>query len=227
MNSEHNSISVPETETLTRTYWDRLWSRFLRHQGMIAPSGKLVQLLLPHVSRGGLVLDVGCGEGRNTIYPGRIGFRAVGLDLSRKAVKLLSNNLFEEEVRGAAILGDARRLPFSSASFHGVLAHNLFDHLDGNGFTDSMEEVWRILRPEGVLLMTLDPLPEGISEKETVRRDDGVCVFVSGSRKGMLIREVPENEIVDLANRGWNQLKDERTPRGSRILLLKKRGQSV
>ncbi|MFZ2957594.1 MAG: methyltransferase domain-containing protein [Candidatus Ozemobacteraceae bacterium] len=217
---------VPETELLSRSYWDRLWGRFLRHPGMIAPSGKLVQLLLPHIPRSGTVLDAGCGEGRNTMYLGRIGFRAIGLDLSRKAVKLLSNNLFEEEVRGTALAGDARSLPFANSSFDGFLAHNLFDHLDKAGFQAAISEAWRILLPHGVLLFTLDPLPDGITSKEAVEKDDGSYVFISGARKGMLIRFVTEEEVTTLIDQGWTLLKNERTPRGSRILLLKKRGQS-
>jgi len=212
-----------ETELHSRQYWDKLWGRFLKHHAMIAPSGKLVQLLLPHVERGAPVLDLGCGEGRNTIYLGRIGYRAIGLDLSRKAVRLLANNLFDEEVRGAAIVGDARSLPFPDNAFGGVLAHNLFDHLDPEGFTLAMTETRRVVVEGGILLMTLDPIPEGIPSKEVVSRDDGVRVFVSGPRKGMLLREMAADELPRWQAQGWSVLKDELTPRKSSLILLKKR----
>ena len=190
---------------------------------MIAPSGKLVQLLLPHVERGAPVLDLGCGEGRNTIYLGRIGYRAIGLDLSRKAIRLLANNLFAEEVRGAAIVGDARALPFPDNSFGGILAHNLFDHLDPTGLARAMAETRRVVADGGVLLMTLDPIPAETSSKEAVVRDDGVYVFVSGPRKGMLMRKMASDELLRWQSQGWNVLKDELTPRKSRLILLEKR----
>lgn len=212
-----------DVELHSRQYWEKLWGRFLRHRAMIAPSGKLVQLLLPHVERGAPVLDLGCGEGRNTMYLGRIGYRAIGLDLSRKAVRLLANNLFAEEVRGAAIVGDARSLPFPDNAFGGVLAHNLFDHLDPDGWVSAMAETRRVVVDGGVLLMTLDPIPEGITSKEAVVRDDGVRVFVSGPRKGMVMREVAPDELQRWQAQGWILLKDELTPRKSRLILLKKR----
>lgn len=214
----HNDL-----ELHSRQYWEKLWGRFLRHQAMIAPSGKLVQLLLPHVERGAPVLDLGCGEGRNTLYLGRIGYRAVGLDLSRKAVRLLANNLFTEEVRGSAIVGDARELPFPDEAFGGILAHNLFDHLDPEGLALAMAEARRVIGDGGVLLMTLDPLPEGVSSKEMVVRDDGVRVFVSGPRKGMLFRKMAADELQRWQAQGWSVLKDELTPGKSRLILLKKR----
>jgi len=216
---------ISETELQTRQYWDKLWGRFLRHQGMIAPSGKLVQLLLPVVPRGRLVLDLGCGEGRNTLYLGRIGYRAIGLDLSAKAIRLLKNNLFEEEVKGWGLIGDARQIPFPDGSFDGILAHNLFDHLDQAGFGTALAESLRILKPEGHLLMTLDPPPEGLSSRVAVTRDDGTIVFVSGPRKGMIFRSWSEAELQPCLERGWQKVKDELTPRKGRILLLKKLSQ--
>jgi SAM-dependent methyltransferase len=214
-----------EQETITREFWDKTWKRFLRHQGMIAPSGKLIQLLLPYVQRGDSVLDLGCGEGRNTMYLSRIGYRGIGLDLSAKGVKVLINNLFEEEVKGFGIVGDARIMPFSSASFGGILAHNLFDHLDKTGFEQAVSESYRILKPGGVLLLTLDPLPSHFSPQQVIVKDDGAHFFTAGPNKGLLMRFCPDDEIKHLEALGWEILKDERSPRQSKILLLRKNTQ--
>lgn len=211
-----------KTENSTIQFWDKTWARFLKHQGMIAPSGKLIQLLLPHVERNGTVLDLGCGEGRNTIYLSRVGFRAVGLDLSFKGIKVLRNNLFEEEVKALALAGDARQLPFKAGSFSGILAHNLFDHLDKEGFTSGMSEVFRILKKNGVLLMTLDTFPDDGPSKQFMIRDDGAKIFVSGPRKGLLIRSYHEEELRKLPEQGWEILKEELSPRKSKIILLRK-----
>lgn len=212
----------PEAEANSRQYWDKTWARFLKHQGMIAPSAKLIQHLLPHVPRNRWVLDLGCGEGRNTIYLGRIGFHSVGVDLSPKAVKVLANNLFEEESRGVCLVGDARQLPFAGGSFDGILAHHLFDHLDGKGFQLAIGEAFRVLKPDGVLLMTMGPFAGLRTEKEVVCRDDGSIVFTRGPNKGMLVRPFEDSKPETLAEQGWKILKDERAPRGSRIMLLKR-----
>lgn len=211
-----------EIETTSRKYWDKTWSRLLKHQGMIAPSGKLIQLMLPYINRGEAVLDLGCGEGRNTIYLSRIGYRAFGLDLSPKGVQVLANNLFEEEVKAFGLIGDARHIPFRSASFSGILAHNLFDHLDEKGFRLAFNEAFRLLKPFGVLLMTIDALPSSLNDKQAVPRDDGSMVFIAGPHKGMLIRPFNEKQFGQLIENGWALLKEELSPRQSRILLLQK-----
>jgi len=211
-----------KSEISSRSYWDKTWARFLKHHGMIAPSAKLIQHMIPYVQRNGSILDLGCGEGRNTIYLSRIGYLGVGLDLSPKAVKVLANNLFEEEVKALCVVGDARNLPFRAEKFDGVLAHHIFDHLDENGFDQAIKNTFRILKKNGILLMTLDNFPKGMTDKNVSVLDDGAMVFVSGPYKGMLVRPYNERELRSLNEKGWKIIKDELTPRRSKIMLLQK-----
>ncbi len=213
----------PQAESGSRHYWDRTWSRFLRHQGMIAPSAKLIQQLIPHLHRHAWVLDLGCGEGRNTIYLSRIGYQSVGIDLSRKAVQVLANNLFEEEVRAVGMVGDARRLPFRTGVFDGVVAHHLLDHLDGKGFEAAFTEAGRVLRPGGVMLLTMGNFGHLRADDKVVGREDGAFVFTAGPTKGMLVRPFEAAPLADLERQGWDVLKDELTPRGSKIMVLRRR----
>ncbi|MBF0545746.1 MAG: methyltransferase domain-containing protein [Candidatus Riflebacteria bacterium] len=210
-----------EIETSLKNYWEKIWGKFLKHPGLIAPSGKLVQLLLPYLPRHASILDLGCGEGRNTLYLGRIGYKVFGIDLSFIAVKLLYNNLFEEEVKGIALTGDARKLPFHDNAFHAILAHNLFDHLDSEGFWIGLKEAYRTLKSNGIILMTIDSLPPATS-KDVQVIEDGSYFFVSGTRKGMLLRPFKDSDLERVSNEGWEVLKNEFTPRKSKILILKK-----
>lgn len=209
-------------EARARNYWEKTWNRFLKYHGMIAPSAKLVQHLFNHVPRNGVILDLGCGEGRNSLYLSQVGYNIVGIDLSFKAARVMKNNFFEEELKGLVITGDARGLPFKNESLDGILAHHLFDHLDHNGFIQAIDEAYRVLKPEGVMLMTVDSFHEFAGDNNAVARDDGSIVFVKGGYKGMLIRPYREDELASLADKGWKTLKDEMTPRRSKILLLQK-----
>ena len=221
MNENLNNHQTPETQA--KSYWDKTWSKFLKYQGMIAPSGKLIQHLIGHVERGSQILDLGCGEGRNTIYLARVGFRTVGLDLSPKGVQVLANNLFEEEVRASAMVGDARRLPFSTGIFDAILAHNLFDHVSADCAREGLRECYRILKAGGYLLMTWDSLPQHLDRRHTVVCDDGSHAYISGSHKGMLLRPWSEEELAATLDQGWAVVKDEMTPRSSKVLLWRKK----
>jgi len=213
---------MSEIEAQARNYWEKTWNRFLKYHGMIAPSAKLVQHLFNHVPRNGTILDLGCGEGRNSLYLSQVGYNIVGIDLSFKAARVMKNNFFEEELKGLVITGDARNLPFLNDSIDGILAHHLFDHLDANGFVHALDEAFRVLKPEGVMLMTVDSFGELAGDNNAVTRDDGSIVFVKGGYKGMLARPYREEELSLLPEKGWSILKDEMTPRRSKILLLQK-----
>lgn len=211
-----------QIESQARTYWDKTWNRFLKYHGMIAPSAKLVQHLFGHVPRHGVVLDLGCGEGRNSLYLSQVGYNIIGLDLSFKAARVMKNNFFEEELKGLVLTGDARSLPLASESVDGILAHHLFDHLDRKSFFKAAEEAFRVLKPEGVMLLTMDSFSEMSGDNNAISTDDGSIIFVKGTRKGMLVRPFHEDEVAEMVDRGWETIKNEITPGRGKIMLLRK-----
>lgn len=209
-----------QIENQARTYWDKTWNKFLKFHGMIAPSAKLVQHLFAHVPRNGLILDLGCGEGRNSLYLSQVGYNIIGLDLSYKATRVMRNNFFEEEIKGLVITGDARVLPFASESMDGILAHHLFDHLDEGSFVAAFDEAFRVLKGNGVMLLTMDSYNELAGDNNVITRDDKSIVFIKGPRKGMLVRPFQEDELALIVEKGWQILKDEVTPKNSKIMLV-------
>lgn len=211
-----------QIESQSRNFWDKTWNRFLKFHGMIAPSAKLLQHLFNHVPRNGLILDLGCGEGRNSLYLSQTGYKIVGLDLSFKAARVMRNNFFQEELKGLAVAGDARTLPIKSESVNGILAHHVFDYLDQEGFNLAIDESYRVLMPGGVLLLTVDIFADAAEDNNNICKDDGTILYVKGPRKGMLIRPYNDEELTQLAHKGWEILKDELTPKHSKIMLLKK-----
>jgi SAM-dependent methyltransferase len=63
----------------------------------------------------------------------------------------------DPEVSGIA--ADVRRLPFCADSFDGVLSTSTLDHFPSRAdLTASMREIARVLRPGGILILTLDNL---------------------------------------------------------------------
>jgi SAM-dependent methyltransferase len=109
-------------------------------------------------------IDVGCGRGAVLLLAAKLlpRGRAVGVDLWSSADQ--SGNRFEAAQRNAAREGvaprvelhtaDMRNLPFANASFDVVLSslaiHNISD---SGGRSRALEEIARVLRPGGRLLI--------------------------------------------------------------------------
>ncbi|WP_217914382.1 class I SAM-dependent methyltransferase [Miltoncostaea marina] len=51
-------------------------------------------------------------------------------------------------------VADARRLPFADAAFDAVACVSVIEHIPGDGDVRAMAEIWRVLRPGGVLHLT-------------------------------------------------------------------------
>jgi ubiquinone/menaquinone biosynthesis C-methylase UbiE len=103
------------------------------------------------------VLDVGCGTGSLTRRIGRHldaerGGRVVGIDaaeamidVARRKARGLQGVSFE-----AAL---AERLPFERDSFDRAISTFFFHHLHRELKTDSLSELWRVLKPGGTAVI--------------------------------------------------------------------------
>jgi ubiquinone/menaquinone biosynthesis C-methylase UbiE len=100
--------------------------------------------------RGGLIVDLGCGSGVFTDQLSRLGYKAVGLDISSKLVALGRNRYPGVEF----LQGDVEYLPFSSSSLDGVLLSGLVHHLPDP--SRCAAEVFRVLKPGGAFV-AFDP----------------------------------------------------------------------
>jgi SAM-dependent methyltransferase len=120
---------------------------------------------------GDLLLDMGCGAGRHAFESFTRGARVVALDYSAAELKDVAG-LFAAmratgeagtgpDALGAAVNGDALRLPFPDASFDRIIASEVLEHVPDD--RQAMAELARVLRPGGVVAATVPSwLPEQI-----------------------------------------------------------------
>lgn len=113
------------------------------------------QLLRGRISSGMRVLDAGCGGGRNLVYLLREGFEVFGVDVDpraidevRKKVPLASTDNFRVETVEAMSFADAfADVVLSSAVLHFAR--------DDEHFEKMLQEMWRVLKPGGMLFCRL------------------------------------------------------------------------
>jgi SAM-dependent methyltransferase len=116
---------------------------------------------------GDRVLDLGCGGGRHAFEAARRGavVTAADLDLAElKDVQQLfaamdEGGELDAGGSGAAVGGDALRLPFADATFDHVIASEVMEHLPDDAAAAA--ELARVLRPGGTIAVTVPSwLPE-------------------------------------------------------------------
>jgi ubiquinone/menaquinone biosynthesis C-methylase UbiE len=100
--------------------------------------------------RGREVLDAGCGEGHGLLTLAAAGAsRLIGVDLSEEAVhRARSRTADVAEV----LCADVHALPLPDDSVDVVVCFEVIEHLDGH--SEALSELRRVLRPEGVLLIS-------------------------------------------------------------------------
>lgn len=113
---------------------------------------------------GRLLLDAGCGSGRQAHYAHRWGARVVGMDLS-VAIEVAARNVPPEG--SLFVQADLRRPPFRDASFDDVVSFGVLHHLPDpeSGFGT----VRRLARPGGRVLVYLYHAFEGQPVKRAGR----------------------------------------------------------
>ncbi|OIP01423.1 MAG: hypothetical protein AUJ98_04575 [Bacteroidetes bacterium CG2_30_33_31] len=98
------------------------------------------------------ILEVGCGRGGGLSYVNRyLSPKTVtGVDLNKKAIQFCKQHY--TEVNSKFFQADAQKLPFANASFDMVLnveSSHRYPQVDV-----FLAEVYRVLRPEGLILFT-------------------------------------------------------------------------
>jgi ubiquinone/menaquinone biosynthesis C-methylase UbiE len=103
---------------------------------------------------GGRVLDIGCGWGYNLFLLGSNGFDPIGIDI-------VSNDFLAArriaDASGTVVLlaqADAGRLPFRDETFDAVTSVETFEHIFEHDRIKTVREIFRILRPGGILSMS-------------------------------------------------------------------------
>ncbi len=102
---------------------------------------------------GSLVLDAGCGTGRDLSSWGQLGMRAIGVDLSI-AMSRVTRRRGETVARA-----DLRSLPFANCAFAGVWAMASLVHLTHHQVTVALAELRRVVQLDGVGVVTVKAQP--------------------------------------------------------------------
>ncbi len=103
------------------------------------------------VGPGRTVLEIGSGEGVDSIECAKRGANLTAIDISETAVQLGTKlaKQFNLEDRAKFVVGDVENLPFPDNSFDVILNREV---LSSVLFERTIDEIYRVIRPNGVFL---------------------------------------------------------------------------
>jgi SAM-dependent methyltransferase len=131
------------TDRLGRTVSDNTDPWLERWKGVLESSGR------------GLLLELGCGGGRDTRFLTALGFDVTAVDNSPNALELCSNTAPLARVR---LLDISEPLPFSDQAFTAVVASLCLHFFPWSITLKIMEEIRRCLAPGGILLLRVNSI---------------------------------------------------------------------
>jgi ubiquinone/menaquinone biosynthesis C-methylase UbiE len=135
----------------------RIGFRFLssftwQHHVLRVAINDLSRLCGGHAPQGGVLLDVGCGQGKSfrLLHDAFGPERIIGLDADPRSLLLSRAEAERAQIRAELIAGDCAQIELPDASIDIVFCHQTFHHLVEQ--ERALAEFWRVLKPGGCLL---------------------------------------------------------------------------
>lgn len=156
MEQSANEMSTGAIKNRVREYWSAVYGRLERRELDIRDIFVRLQEFrrvseLATIRQNMLVLDVGCGEGRWSLYYSERGCQVVAFDLSKDIVKVAKERLKRAGFKIDVIIADAEYLPFVSGSFSLVNCVEAMQYFPHPNFF--LKETWRVLDSSGQLIL--------------------------------------------------------------------------
>ncbi|MCA0454189.1 MAG: class I SAM-dependent methyltransferase [Chloroflexi bacterium] len=160
----------------TRQAWENIWDTASVERELVeidyARSQKTIQTYLPYLNKDGIHLEAGSGLNAVVITLRKLGYNIVGLDYAEKA--LHTSHAYDHTL--PLLVGDVHALPHATNSLDSYLSFGVLEHFE-HGMSPALAEAFRVLKPGGVLVLTI-PYPNLVNRYVAWRRrTQGVTVL--------------------------------------------------
>ena len=209
-------LSIPDNSTLS--YYDRIakqWHETTGYQGGSFKRHVLNDVLLEQISAvsNNAILELGAGNGyfmplALDHFSGQIPERVVITELSTRLLAIAQAEFFVETAEYHQL--DVRsQYPFDDKSFDIILATMVFNEVSRGGLKRALWECWRVLRPNGRLIITIThpTFVQSLNQRHQLRREKNGPLTMPGAgqmRLPVVPRGVEEyGRLLEKAGFSW------------------------
>jgi SAM-dependent methyltransferase len=146
---------------------DNSKQKFLPHSAF----NKFLNLLSDRQSRS--VLDLGCGYGRHVVPLAQQGYNVEGIDYSPVSVDIAQKILLDKNLNAKVSIADYHQeiKAINDSSYDAVMAveslnYRLFEDYDIDAFCNTLQEINRILRTNGLLFIVISSAESEITNPD-------------------------------------------------------------
>lgn len=132
------------------------------------------------------ILDLGCGLGRHAILFAKESFDVTAVDLSEEGINYLNKWKEKDNLKIMTKVCDMKQLTFQNNSFDCIWSYHVISHTDTMGFLTILDEIKRVLKPNGSIYFTLcskDTL--SYSQAGFPRIDENTIIKTDGPEKNV------------------------------------------
>ncbi|MFH0949397.1 MAG: class I SAM-dependent methyltransferase [Candidatus Aenigmatarchaeota archaeon] len=102
------------------------------------------------------VLDLCFGTGRHTVFLAENGFDVYGIDISKTGKAITERKIKEKNLKNIHLkIADMHDIPFDNNFFDAIIAVHALPHNTLVGLKQTISEMERTLKPNGILIATL------------------------------------------------------------------------
>lgn len=152
----------------TRQAWEDIWDGATVEGELEAVqyprSLETIRRYLAFLNKDDLILEAGSGLSAVVITMRRLGYRVLGMDYAENALRISR----EYDPSLPLFAGDVHALPCADNSLGAYLSFGVLEHFE-QGMAPALAEAHRVLKPGGILVLTI-PYPNVINRTVAWRR---------------------------------------------------------
>lgn len=183
-----------------QSFWETCWQRGSAEEystylaAYYQKQDPVVDLLKEHNTLH--VCDAACGFGAYSLMLASNGFQVEGFDIAPTSVEITKQLLSKygidtEPYKVASVLDTG----YDSGCFDAVTARSVLDHLTVADAKQALEELLRIVKNRGIVVVSFDTPDEEDFELPHDITEDGSLLYLEGKRRGMVFHHYSDDAL--------------------------------